>query len=172
MRYDNFISRHSRKQLFITCTLCVSWFLGLVTGWYCSCTNSLDLVSLMRTAASCRVSIVGITLSTLSPLIITGFIAIVSTPKLLLLIAFLRAFCFSYCAHLVTFAFPNAGWLVLVILFFRNFLWMFLLFRCWLSILTGEFLGKIRFALFCAIISLTLIAIEYVVILPFWVNLF
>ena len=111
--------------------LASSWFLGLVLGIVFSIAAGDPLVSLMRTAVNSRVSISGLLTAILLPFLLSAFAVIFHESWLLILIAFLKAFMFSFVGFGVTVAFRSAGWLVRLLLMFGDCCSLPVLFWYW-----------------------------------------
>lgn len=90
----------------------VSWCAGLISGTLFAVGADSSLLSLMRLALSCRVSIVLLFLAALFPFLITAYAVCINRFSLLFAAAFVKALAFSYCGALVYRAVGDAGWLL------------------------------------------------------------
>lgn len=148
----------------------------MLLGFLCGAFFTVDplpaSVSLMRTAASSRVSIVGLMTVLLLPFLISAFAVYTSSPFLLFPVCWLKAFFFSYSAGMISLAFGNAGWLVRWLLLFSSGLSLPLL--IWFCMRQGD--GTYREDLLrdftvCAVLILLIGSLDFRVISPFLVKL-
>lgn len=152
--------------------LAVFWVFGLLIGLYISFRTPILFFSLMRTYAYERVSILGLVLIVSFPLILSAIAVRFSTPLLFLPVAFLKAFCFSYCSNGIVLAFGSAGWLVRWLFVFSDSCAVIVLFWFWIRNIAGDrglftrdfFIGVLSIILFCCI--------DYFVVSPFTAILF
>lgn len=119
-----------KKFWIIQLACCI--ILGLLVGISIPAFSSSDTASLMLSAVSCRLSIVGLLVSSILPFLISAFAVSLSQPFLLLLQAFLKMLCFGFCSVCVINAFGSYGWLVRLLFLFTDFIIIPLL--CWLWI--------------------------------------
>ena len=150
--------------------LLLIWFLGLLLGSFLTAALGESFFLLMRTAASSRVSIVGLIASSYLPFLFSAFAVYIGKPKLLYLCCFVKALLFASCAYASLTAFQSAGWLVRCLLQFSDILLVPAL--CWFSIqqVSGE--GSLRrdFS-FCTVLFLLAGSLDYCVVSPFLVML-
>lgn len=123
-----------RKRFFLACT----WILGLMAGSACSVHSGTLLTSLMRTAASSRVSIVGLMSAVLLPLLFSAAAVYISNIWLLIPIAFSKAFLFAYFAAGLTLSFGSAGWLIRFLFMFSDCMILPLLWWYWICFIDGR----------------------------------
>lgn len=108
------------------------WIIGFVVGAILSHFSEAYIVSLMRAAASCRVSIVWLVICNLFPLLLSAFAVYFSTPVVAECFMLFRAFSYGYIVFGLVPAFGLGGWLVGMLLLFSAcsinvmLLWLFL----------------------------------------------
>lgn len=103
--------------------------LGFLLGGICSGSADPFLLSLMRTAAQSRVSIVCLLPVLLLPVLCTAFAVYIGLPWLLFPIAFSKAFLFSYLCSAILIFYPESGSLFAAFFMFADYLSVPVL--CW-----------------------------------------
>lgn len=111
----SFTVRKSDRML-----LALSWVFGLGFGGFVFRYAGSDLVSQMPLAAKCQPSIFGLLTVTYLPFLFSAFAVMISTPKLLHMICFCKAFLFGYASCGVFAAFGEGSWLVRWMLLFTD----------------------------------------------------
>ena len=150
--------------------LACAWFLGLISGVLISLSASDILFPTMRAAISSCVSISGLLSAILLPLLFSAFAVYVSNYRLLIPIAFMKAFLFSFLGTGILASFGSAGWLIRALLMFSDIAILPLMWWYWLSALSGSENMAARSA--AAFLSAILIgSLDYCVISPFLANL-
>ena len=161
-----YISRNT-----VLLTLYLSFLLGLLAGSYCSFFADPYIFSLMRMATSCRVSIVGSLAALLLPFAFSAFAIYTSCVRLLYLIAFAKAFTFSFLSTGFLQILGDSGWLFQLLLMFGNLASLPLL--CWLWLHTCN--NGRDSNLHCALVVLPVVCaigyFDYCCISPFLANL-
>lgn len=147
------------------------WVLGLVSGSIFSFSTSGSLVSLMRRAISCPVSIISLLSALALPLLFSAFAVYISQPKLLSPIAFSKAFLFSYLSFGLLAAFGSAGWLIHFLFMFGDILSLPLLWSFWLKSLSDIRVSAPGGSVPVWIMLLIIGAVEYRFVSPFLANL-
>ena len=124
----------------------------------------------MRTAVSSRVSIIGLLSSVVLPFLFSAFAVYLRQPMLLIPIAFLKAFLFSFLGYSVSAAWSHAGWLITGLLMFGSFASIPMLYWYWQRYIGGRGFEN---GVFCLVLgSLILIGIlNYYLIVPFLANI-
>lgn len=166
--YKHFLSVH--KRVMCPLLLALFWCIGLLAGYAVATKTSYSV--LMRMFSLDRVSFVGLVFTAIIPLVISTAAFRLSLPLLILPIAFMKAFLFSFCASALTLVYADAGWLARwLYIFSDSFIVIFLLWF-WVRNITGinESLQK-DFAITLFASSL-LICIDYFIVSPFSVMLF
>ena len=163
-----FYRLQSRHSLLLLC-LILSWCGGMILG--CGLYEPSSL-SLMRSAISMPVSVVGVFVSFFLPLLCTYFSVITNIPIIILVVCFLKAAAFGYTIKLVSCYFLTAGWLFRLLFLFSDSCLLFFLFFLWIY----HFIGNVKQSacilnLFGLMYALVLIFDVYV-IYPFIERLF
>lgn len=166
--YKRFVSKHG--NVIFSITLAIFWTLGLVFGYTVATKISISL--LMRAFTLERVSIVGLILATILPLIISATAVRLSVPFLILPTAFIKASLFSFCACALTLVYNDAGWLARWLYIFTDSIMVIFLLRLWIrnALLSAKTFQKDL--LICLIAASILICIDYFIVSPFSVMLF
>ena len=150
--------------------LALTFFLGLVLGiWFSGCASEHYLPA-MRTAVSSRVSIIGLPSSAVLPLLFSAFAVYLRQPVLLIPIAFLKAFLFSFLGYSVFIAWSHAGWLIAGLLMFGSFASVPVLYWYWQRHIGGR---AFETGVFCLILGMLLLigTLNYYLIVPFLANI-
>lgn len=151
--------------------LAFSWLAGLFSGLAAGISAGGSLVSMMRGALVGSVSIVGLLCASVLPFLFSAFAVFLSQPKLLLPVAFAKAFLLSFVGLGVQQAFGCAGWLVRRLLCFSSCAASPVLYLYWLRHISG---GR-RFSAPEAVLtfSLCLLAgsIDFSIVAPFLARL-
>lgn len=166
--------RHSMPAWWCgVCTplLALFWGAGLLLGVGLACQAGDSIFSLMRIAASRRVSIVGLFSSILLPFLLSAAAVYLHGASLLLPVSFLKAFSFGFCAVTVMKAFGSAGWLVCRLLLFSDCCLMPVLFWFWLRHIRGGRRSVKMDMRLCAILIAAVGSIDYFLISPFLMSI-
>jgi len=159
--------RRSCKPWLPVFVLAVFWCLGLFLGCSCSAYFSGYMLSWMRAALSGCVSIVGTYISVLLPLVITGVIMLTSSYFLLPILAFFKAFTFSFSVGCIDGLFADAAWLVQPLLLFTDILLLLPILSLWIRMMHRSFESHVRVFLWTLFFAVLVGLIELVVISPF-----
>lgn len=151
--------------------LAFCWCSGLMLGLHYAYRADSTYFLLMRMAASCRVSIVGLLTAVFLPFLLSALAVYISRPELLLPVCFLKAFSFSCSAAAVSAAFGSAGWLIRFLLNFSECCTLPLLCLFWIRHISGVKRPAGRDFLICCIAVLTIGALDYLLISPYLVDL-
>ena len=144
--------------------LAYSFLLGLVFGSLISSGSGFSSVSLMRAAPCGSMSIVGLFTVSMLPLLISAFAVFTSQIWLLIPLAFLESFCFSYVGIGILAGFGSAGWLVCLLMMLPEGLLMGGLWWFWQRCLNDR---GFRSGLLVFVVSCGIIWLNYSVISPF-----
>ena len=109
--------------------LALALFLGYFLGSICSSSANSDLFPLMRTGAISGVSIVCLLPVLLLPFLFSAIAVYIGLKWLLIPVAFLKAFLFSYLFSHILVLFPNSGSLFAALFLFSDVLSLPVL--CW-----------------------------------------
>ena len=146
--------------------------LGFLCGIFLTVNSDPSSVSLMRTAALSRVSIVGLLTVLLLPFLLSAFAVYTSSTYLLFPVCWLKAFSFSHSAGMISLAFGNAGWLVRWLLLFSSGLSLPVL--IWFCMRHGDGTHRkdlLRDFSVCMVLVLLIGSLDFRVISPFLVKL-
>ena len=147
------------------------WCFGLVTGAAFAASAHISSFPLMRTALMSCVSISGAVAVLLLPLLFSAFAVYISKIRLLIPIAFLKAFFFSYLGTAVMRSFPSSGWMLRFLLLFSDCLAAPLLILLWLR-LSRSSPRTCAVSIPAAAIALSLIGcLDFYIVSPFLVSL-
>ena len=117
--------------------LAFGWLLGLFLGARMYIHADSSVITLMRSAVSCTVSIVGLVGVTILPFLISAFAVFIGCPRLLALTACGKGMLFSFASLCAMAAFGNAGWLVYPLLCFSEICMAPVLYLYWLRNISG-----------------------------------
>lgn len=147
------------------------WCAGLFFGIYGYLTAGTPFLSWMRGVVPGSVSIVGLLGITVFPFLISALAVFFSTPWLLLLVCFCKAFLFSFVSLGIWQAFGSAGWLARLLWMFSDCIGIPLLYGFWLRHLSGDrAVGGLETGCYLAAFVL-LGSVDYRIISPFWMRL-
>ena len=107
-----------RKYRFV---LCACWLLGLCAGSYLGLFFEPYSISMMRSAAVQPVSIVGLCLSALFPLVFTYFSVYLHKPIIIFSVCLFKAVAFGFSGAVIVKCFGNSGWLMQALLLFSEY---------------------------------------------------
>lgn len=168
-RYLNFNlpAWRCKKPMFL---LACAFLFGLISGVLFSMSASDALFPTMRAAVFGCVSIPGLLSATLLPFLFSAFAVYISCQKLLIPIAFCKAFVFAFVGTGILGAFGSAGWLVRLLLMFSDVASLPLLWWYWQKSLSGS--GRfVRNTAIAAGFALLIGSVDYCVVSPFLANL-
>ena len=150
--------------------LLLIWFFGLLLGSYLAAVSGESFFLLMRTAASSRVSIVGLIASSFLPFLFSAFAVYTNKYKLLYICCFSKALMFAWCAFASAAAYQSAGWLVRCFLQFSDILLIPVF--CWFSIRQVSGVSTLKRDLsLCTALFVLVGSLDYCVVSPFLVML-
>lgn len=151
--------------------LACAWFSGLVAGVFCSLSASDSLFPTMRAAVQSCMSIPGLLSAILLPLLFSAFAVYISQPWLLIPIAFVKTFRFSFLAVGVMAAYGSAGWLIRWLLMFSDSLMLPVLWWYWSASLDRRGLAIAKASAVVLSVMIMIGSLDYCVISPFLANL-
>lgn len=146
--------------------LAFCWCGGIAAGLLLARYADEFQFSLMRRAAVCPVSIVGL-LSVLLPFLFTAFAVFVSNWWLIPCLAFCKGLLFGYHACIVTAAFGSAGWLVRYLLLFTDTWAVLILIWCWMQVCRSVRSRSLSRVGFCMAAALVLGMVDICFVSPF-----
>lgn len=142
------------------------WLLGLLCGTLFAVGADDSLASLMRAAASNRVSIVVLLTTAFLPFLITAYAVSINRYAIGSCLALLKGFAYSFCGCVIVRAFGSAAWLVQPMLQFTDMVTSILL--CWFGIRCFTRQCSLRRDLaVCILISAAAVVIDYLLVSPF-----
>lgn len=150
--------------------LALTFFLGFMLGvWMSGCASDF-LVCAMRTAVSSRVSIIGLLSSVVLPLLFSACAVYLNQPILLIPIAFLKAFLFSFLGYSLYTAWGGAGWLITGLMMSGTFASVPVFYWYWQRYIGGR---AFEWDVLCLILGILLIIglLDYYLIVPFLANI-
>lgn len=151
--------------------LLLCWGCGCLTGILTGMHAGDVYFSLMRGAASCSVSIVGLACSVYLPFLLSALAVYLNRPGLLYIVSFLKAWSFTLTAFGIQAVFGCAGWLVRFLLQFSDILLLCPL--CWFClrhIRSTTAIWKRDFVI-CSAAVAAVCSIDYCVVSQFLVTL-
>ena len=147
------------------------WICGLLSGAAVSLCADEFLPAMMLAALSCDVSIFGLLIAILLPLLISFFAVYISQIWLLIPIVFVKAFLFSYTGVGILQTFNASGWLIRILFMFGDSLALPFLWWYWLQVTASVNVSLLRGflpALLCAVVAG---CIDYCYVAPFLAGL-
>lgn len=107
--------------------ICISWVIGLISGYMVSNGVSSSLPYMMQSACSCSVSFGGFLAVLLLPFLIACLCYRLSIPVLIIPLLYLKGFSYAICSVSIFQVFHSASWLVQSLLLFSDHISIFLL---------------------------------------------
>ncbi len=154
-----------------TVCLWLVWCLGLLLGFLFAVKADPSYFTVMRLAAGCRMSIVGLCASLLLPFLLAAYAASIQKPWLMLWVCGGKAFGFAYIGHMARRAFGSAGWLIQPMLQFHQILFLPLLLVFCLRQISGEGQNLKRDSCICLGLLALIAGVAYFVVSPFLAGL-
>lgn len=151
--------------------LAFCWMLGLFLGAIYGDHADHSYAIMMRTAALCRVSIVGLLFLLFFPLLLSAIAVYSNHPQWMVFVCFIKAFLFASCGSLLLITFGSAAWLIRILLQFSDFCTLPFLF--WFSIrnIAGRNANTRMDLVICGCAMAVMGALDFCVISPFLVSL-
>lgn len=163
-RFFKFEGLNRRLLSFFGC-----WLLGLLLGTLLAVGADASMISLMRRAANCRVSIV-LLLTAVLPFLISAYAVSIYRYSILSVLGLLKAFAYSFCGILSVRAFGSAGWLVQPMLQFTDSITT--IFLCFFGIrCCVDQTGFKRDLIICILVSVAAVIIDYALVSPYLLSL-
>lgn len=165
-------SAENCKCRFCVVFLAFFWLAGISFGLYAANLASVHISSLMLTLVDQRVSIVGMLIIFIFPLLLSAVLIHFSAHRLLFLFAFLKAFCYSFSSCCIFLSFGSAGWLIQSLLMFSDTVLAIVLLWFWFRFFSAKTVELGRDAGICCIITACVVCIDYFMVSPFLASLF
>ena len=169
MAVHAFYRPYNRHSFFLILCLILCWCCGMFFG--CRLYEPLSL-SLMHSAVNTHVSIVGVFVCTVLPLLCTYFSFITEKPIIILIVCMLKAAAYGYSAKLINVCFSTAGWLVQLLFLFSDSCLLVLLLFLWIYHFAGNSKRAICGLYLCGLLSAIVVMFDNYVIHPFLEGLF
>ena len=148
------------------------WIAGLILGPTAVLGMNFDFDTLLHTAVQHDPSFIGLAVILILPLAISALAARYRIYFLFYVLAFFKAFCFSFCVYSIHLGFGSAGWLVRWLLVFSDSCMLIPLFLLWYRNLSGKCFTFKKDITVCAVIAAVAGCIDICVISPFLTLLF
>lgn len=157
-----------RSRLF---QFALCWLAGLCLGTLLALSAGSSSFSVMRLAASSRVSIVYSLCCVFLPFLLAAYAVYIHRFALLIFLCFCKAISFSFCALLAVRAFGTAGWLVQPMLQFTDTCLVPVL--CWFCIrsISGSSTSVRKDLILSLIIGAAAVSMDYFLVSPFLAEL-
>ena len=143
-----------------TVLLALFWGLGLCAGQAVCILSEPLSTSVMRSAASSAVSIVGL-LHTLFPFFLSAIAIALHAPRMLLALSFGKAFLSSYASLAICRFFGTSGWLARWFLMFSDLISLPMLYFMWHRCLSTDHVVSISEILLLMALALLVASIDY-----------
>ena len=164
-----------RKDIFHKLQYCyffVSWLFGLLFGIWFANAFSDNFSSLMRGMLNASVSIVGLLVVVLFPLLISVFCLFSYRPLIFLLLSFAEALSFGFIGSLIMMNVSSGRWFILLLIFVPNLPIYAMLIHRWYSMITYKQRSMWTECYTSAIVGIIVVGIHYLVISPLLEGLF
>ena len=147
------------------------WCTGLILGAVIAANADTSHHSLMLLACDSPVSIVRLLIVILLPLLFSAIAVLISCPWLLIPIAFMKAFLYSFVCYGVIAAFGASGWLIRLFLIFSDTFMLPVLWQFWLSSTRQGSGDQFITAGLSGSLGLLIVSLDLTVIRPFLVEI-
>lgn len=166
----------SVSKLLIPCRnpvgiLALLWLLSICIGIFIAHHLFDDFYSLMHTAASTRVSIVGVLLILLFPVISSAVAVSFSSSKLIYLICTLKGICHGFGLYTILAVFGYGGWLIRFGIMFSECMMLIPLFYFWIRLIDGTAPSLRKDTIICCLIAILVGVFDYFVVSPYIIAL-
>lgn len=148
-----------------TIAFLLSWLTGLLLGGLLSLSSTFDF-PLMRICCMHYVSIVHLLVSAVIPLALSFVSVFLGIPCFIHLLAFVKAFSFSYALFLVIQIYGTAGWMIGALVFFPDIAFLVPLFCYWRKYVPGGKLALFKNTLLCAFTMLFITLAYNIFVVP------
>lgn len=112
------------------------WICGIFFGCCCAANAASVIPPLIHSLTVRHVSFVGMLISSFVPLSLTILVSYFSLPILLPVLAFVKAFTFSFTTFCIFYTFGSSSWLIQILMLSSNSIAVILLFWLWTDVLT------------------------------------
>ncbi len=154
------------------CRICIfgGWLAGLTTGALFAHLNSFD-ITWMHSVFSSRISVIGFLMMLIAPFLLSTLFFRLSLPALVVPLAFIKAFSYSWCSGCIMICFHSAGWLLRLLLLFTDTFVAVILIWYWYRNVNSRVERLKNDTLISLIFTLLIGCIDCCVISPFGISL-
>ena len=166
-KYQKIMKFFCRNSVWI---LAFCWISSICLGLYIGSVFDPDVYSLMRMASGFHVSIVGLVLNLLLPIVLSAAAVSYLSPRSLLLLVFGKGLCHGICMYMTLAEFSSAGWLQCRLLMFSEYCLLVPLFILWIHQLDGSSNRLKRDITNCLVAAAVAAVADYFIVSPFVVT--
>lgn len=172
MRNKYSIGRFNLQQnpIISTMALTIVWVSGILIGAMLANKTSAQLSG--YTLFPERTTFLGLLISAILPLVISAIVIKIRAPILILPIAFIKSFSYSYTGFLLYSFYGDAGWLAEWLCLFSDPIVIVSCLWFWLKNISAKSIFVNKDLLICSFISFGALCIDYFIVSPFSVMLF
>lgn len=149
---------------FYAAVIALVWLSGLLFGAYILCKT--DYITLIDSLVFSRISIVGLCLSLIIPLLLSYILIRHQRLYFIFPVVFFKAITFFCCYGSLWIIYQNAGWLICWMVMFSDFFLVILLLFLWYRAATGKKHSYSFNILVYIVIPFTIVCIDYFYISP------
>lgn len=147
--------------------LAFCWISSICLGLYIGSVFDPAVYSLMRMASCFHVSIVGLVLNLLFPIVLSAAAVYYLSPRSLLWLVFGKGLCHGICMYMTLAEFSSAGWLQCRLLMFSEYCLLVPLFILWIHQLDGSSNRLKRDITNCLATAAVAAVADYFIVSPF-----
>ena len=151
--------------------LACAFLAGLIGGLLLSASAGITPDHAALAATNGRITAIGLLSVIGLPLCFSAFAVYISRSRLVIPIAFCKAFLFSYTGSSILVAFGSAGWLIFLLLMFSDILMLPALWWYWKLALEGRAKASLTGLVPVSVAGILIGSLDYHVIGPFLANL-
>ena len=167
LNFNQRFRNHNQKAFWIS----LFWILGLIIGFIVSWNMEAIHNALANSLLHSDASVVGFLASLIFPFLLSAVFFKFSVWKGICILAFLKAFTFSYCSTTIVCCFGSAGWLLRCILAFSGSTTGVILLWFWIRSCRQTTRSGYQDLFLCLFLTLVVGFIDYCMISPFGVHL-
>lgn len=149
--------------------LILSWLCGLLLGY--SLYEPL-FFPLMRSLFLQPVSIVGLVICILLPLVLTAIFYLIEKPIFISIVCFIKAAAFGFSCSVISREFASASWLVQFLFLFSDCCFLTILMSLWLSCSDSPKRKRLKAFRIAAVFGIFIALIDYLLVSPLLERLF
>ena len=144
----------------------VVWVIGLVLGFFFAMKMPDEALSVIRTIRNSDVSFAGLLVSLLLPFALSVVALWFHFPLVILPLAFIKAFAYSFCASVLMRSFGEAGWLIYRLYLFSDSCMSVVFIWFWNRNICQITDGWKKDSVLCLIISVFVFCIDFSFVTP------